>query len=342
MTDDQPGAARAEHELRTLLHRAVATVEPDPAALGRIRHAVPRRRARRRNAWTGAVAATLLAAAVVPALQAVRPFDLSGGTTAGSTDAHGADRTPRATRGSTGGPRTAPLPAQPDGRPTPSADASGSTAATGPGSAAASAPAAVPDCLRTDLGRATAHLEPVDGAGSTYGYFTVRNTSARSCGVTGPGTVAATAGGPADQTRIKVVDHIAGDAATALPAPAAVALPIVLGPGEGYRVRFGWVPEGTCPSSAPRAGAAAPEAPATAAASSGPDAPAAATAEPSPSPTPTADPPSVTVAHTPVGGDPAAASTVITGSCGGTVYRTAPEAVPAESPTAVATPGPSR
>ncbi|MFD0529006.1 hypothetical protein ACFQ1I_22070 [Kitasatospora arboriphila] len=82
MTDDQPGAARAEHELRTLLHRAVATVEPDPAALGRIRHAVPRRRARRRNAWTGAVAATLLAAAVVPALHAVRPFDLSGGTTA--------------------------------------------------------------------------------------------------------------------------------------------------------------------------------------------------------------------------------------------------------------------
>ncbi|MCU7823923.1 hypothetical protein [Kitasatospora sp. DSM 101779] len=341
MTDDQPGSARAENELRTLLHRAVATVEPDPTALGRIRHAVPRRRARRRNAWTGAVAATLLAAAAVPALHAVRPFDLSGGTTAGSTDAHGADRTPRATRGSTGGPRTAPLPAHPDARPTPSTGTSGSAVATDPGSSTASAPVSVPACLRTDLGRGTAHVDPADSAGSTYGFFTVRNTSARSCGVTGPGIVAATAGGPADQTRIKVVDHIAGDAATALPAPGPVALPMVLRPGEGYRVRFGWVPEGACPSSAPRAAVAAPEAPATPAAGSGPVVPAAATTDPSPSPTPTADPPSVTVAHTPVGGDPTAASTVITGSCGGTVYRTAPEAVPAESATATATPGKS-
>ncbi|WP_052390946.1 hypothetical protein [Streptomyces sp. NRRL B-24484] len=341
MTDDQPGDARAEHELRTLLHRAVSSVEPDPTALGRIRHGVPRRRARRRNAWTGAVAATLIAAAAVPTLHAVRPFDLSGGPTAGSADTQGVDRTPRATRGSTGGPRTAPLPAQPDGRPTPSTGAGGSAAAVDPGSTAASTPVSVPACLRTDLGRATTHLDPVDSAGSTYGWFTVRNTSARSCGVTGPGTVAATAGGPADQTRIKVVDHIAGDPATALPAPGPAGLPIVLGPGEGYRVRFGWVPEGACPSSAPRAAVAAPGPTATATAGNPPVVPAAATADPSPSPTPTADPPSVTVAHTPVGGDPTAASTVITGSCGGTVYRAAPEAVPVESPTALATPGPS-
>ncbi|PBC78853.1 hypothetical protein BX265_3643 [Streptomyces sp. TLI_235] len=335
MTDDQPGGTRSENELRALLHRAVAGVEADPAALGRIRHAVPRRRARRRHTWTGAVAATLLAAAAVPALHAVQPFDLSDGPTAGTADAHGADRTPRATRGTQGGPRTAPLPAYPDGRPTPSADGSGSAPATAPGSSPAITSAAVPSCLRTDLGGGAAHVEPADSAGSVYGYFTVRNTSTRSCGLIGPGTVAATAGGPADQTRIKVVDHIAGDPATALPAPGPVALPLVLGPGEGYRVRFGWVPEGSCQSTAPRTAAVTPEAPAVV--STDPVAPGAPTTDPSP--TPTADPPSVTVAHTPSGGIPTAASAVITGSCGGTVYRTAPEALPADTPTAAATPG---
>ncbi|MEV6208647.1 hypothetical protein [Kitasatospora sp. NPDC051914] len=332
MTDDQQGRERAEYELRALFRESVAAVEPDPAALGRIRLAVPRRRARRRHAWTGAVAATLVAAAAVPTLHAVRPFDLSGGPTAGSADAHGASSVPRPSRGSPGGPRSTPLPAFPDGRPTPSASGSGTATDPGQSGAPASAPPAVPACLRADLGRATAHLDTADSAGSVYGYFTVRNTSARSCGLTGPGTVAATAGGPAEQARIKVVDHIAGDAAAALPAPTAVPLPLVLAPGEGYRVRFGWVPEGTCPSSAPRAAAPAAD-------SAAPAVPGAAGTETSPSPTPSAVPPSVTVAHTPEGGVPEAASAVITGSCGGTVYRTAPETVPVEPSTAAPTSG---
>ncbi|MFD9128156.1 hypothetical protein [Kitasatospora sp. NPDC059571] len=331
MTDDLSAEGRAEHELRDLFRQSVAAVEPDPAGLTRLRAAVPRRRARHRYTWTGA-AAVLLAVAAVPALHAVQPFPFSGGPAASGADAyHGAATAAGTLLGTPEGPHSSRHPAQPGstGGAVPTA---GPSADTGP-SAGPSAPAVtVPDCVRADLGRADAHVEAADAAGNVYGFFTVRNTSARRCGLTGAGTVVVTAANGADPARVKVADHTAGDPATALPAPTAQPGPLVLGPGEGYRVRFGWVPEGTCPSS-PSDVKAGPSLAAGAGQASADPAPVAAadpSSGPSPSASPSAAPPAVTVAHTPQAGGPAAASTVISGSCGGTVYRSAPEAVPVE------------
>lgn len=80
-TSGQPGeGSPLERELRALLHRSVADLEPDTAALSRIRIAVPRRRVRYRNTWTGAAAAVLMAAAAVPAIRGVGPLDLTDGS----------------------------------------------------------------------------------------------------------------------------------------------------------------------------------------------------------------------------------------------------------------------
>ncbi|WP_405012553.1 hypothetical protein [Kitasatospora sp. NBC_01539] len=334
MTDGLTGAERTELALRARFHDAVVTLEPDPSALGRIRSAVPRRRARRRQAWAGAVAVALLSVAAVPVLHAARPLALSGGPAAGSTEARDPSAGPRPSPSGRGGPHPLPVPAVPGGGP--AATPSGSALPSPGTSATSAATASVPACVRADLGRAEAHADAPDSAGNVYGYFTVRNVSARSCGITGPGTVTAVAAGGADQSRVKVADHIAGDAAAALPPPGPVSGPLLLAPGTGYRVRFGWVPEGTCPSGAAEARAATTADPAA-----GPTeaaAPESPTDGPSPTATPPAAGPSVTVAHTPDSGTPEAAGTVVTGSCGGTVYRTAPEPVPADpAPTAPAT-----
>ncbi|MEV7024984.1 hypothetical protein AB0O00_22945, partial [Kitasatospora sp. NPDC093558] len=61
-----------ELAVRDLMHRAVAGIQPAPGSLPRIRTAVPRRRAARRGALTGAVA---LAAAVAIGLPALHSAD---------------------------------------------------------------------------------------------------------------------------------------------------------------------------------------------------------------------------------------------------------------------------
>ena len=341
MTDDLPGDERSEYELRARFHQAVGAVEPDPAALGRIRAAVPRRRARHRNAWTGAAAVTLLAVATVPALHAARPLDLPGGPAAESAEAVGPPARSVSGGGLPGGPYTVPVPAVPGG-----GKVTASAGGSAPPSPAASVPGGpapvetVPVCARADLGRGTAHLDDADGAGNVYGSFTVRNTSARSCVLAGPGLITAIAGGSADQTRIKVADHVTGDAAAALPpAPAAPAV-LVLVPGAGYRVRFGWVPDGLgCTVPADGARAVVAEASSDDGAPVVQSGPVASGEDPSPTGTPATPGPSVTVAHIPEGGTPEAAGTVITGGCGGTVYRAAPEAVPSEPPSTTPSPG---
>lgn len=57
----------APDELRGLLHGAVAELTPSDGALERLRHAVPVRRARKRQAVIGAAAAVLLCGTAVPA-----------------------------------------------------------------------------------------------------------------------------------------------------------------------------------------------------------------------------------------------------------------------------------
>ncbi|MEU6231549.1 hypothetical protein [Kitasatospora sp. NPDC047058] len=151
---------------------------------------------------------------------------------------------------------------------------------------------------------------------------------------------------------------------------------LLLAPRAGYRVDFGWVPDaagcpagsGARPSSTAGQGnlagpgpvgtagaaqaagpggsaGAAPAAAPSAAATGAPPASASPTAGPTGAPSPTATPstgPSTpaataTLAHTPAPGSPSVATAVLPGACAGTVYRTAPQLLPAPSaPTASA------
>jgi hypothetical protein len=361
MTDDQylgerePGPEDLTgHELRSMLHRAVADVLPDPEALPRIQRAVPRRRARQRNTWTGAAAAVLLTAAAVPAIQGVRHLDLSGGPAAARTVAE-SDRAGETIGtdgdGTTGRPYTPGPAGGANGRSTPTGvdatSATGSLSTGGSGTQAPSVP--LPGCARADLGRASSHLGAADSSGKVYGWFTVLNTSGRSCELTGAGTVLISAVNGTDPAKVKVVDHTAGDPAAGLPDPAPSSRALVLAPQAGYQVQFGWVPDASCPSPAAASGttgAAGPNAagsnavgsnavgsdPAGSSAvfpstGSSPDASTSPTPAPSPSPSSTTGAPSITLAHTPASGGPAVATAVVDGACAGTVYRAAPQAV---------------
>ncbi|MEV0534690.1 hypothetical protein [Kitasatospora sp. NPDC050463] len=404
-----------EQLVRVLLQRAVAEVQPDPAGLHRIRRAVPRRRAARRGAWTGAAALAVAVAIALPALHDGDHLGLSGGP--GTPGAHGA--TPSATpEGSAAGsdvvgPNRPPYPdvsaATGTGSPSGSVSApphpAASSASTGgvPSTPVAASSTGggddppVPLCLRRDLGQGASRVGAADGEGRIYGYFTVVNTSGRTCRLGGPGSVAVTGTSGTDPARIRVTDHSAGDPATDLPAPrpgAGDGPGLVLAPQAAYRVEFGWVPDGGCratggvsPSatagqsgssgsgagtslamqsggpggpggpggsasgsgsgSGPGSRAVAPADGASVAPTGAPPASATpttgSTSVPSPSATPTtghsAPPATVTIAHTPAPGSPAAASAVLPGACSGTVYRTAPQPVMAPAPTE--TPAPS-
>ncbi|GHH79925.1 hypothetical protein GCM10018781_59050 [Kitasatospora indigofera] len=358
-----PGGPLSAEELlvRDLMRRSVAGLHPDGTALARIRSGVPRRRAVRRGVWTGAVAVAVAAAVVLPALHYPEGLGLSGPAAVGTADATGTVPTPaRTTGGAPAGRPSGPYswggaggttggwPGSPS---TTAAASAGGTAAgavsAGPGAGAPSPP----ECERADLGQGTAQVGEPDAAGAVYGSFTLVNTSGRSCVLGGPGTLLVSAASGSDPALVKVLDHLAGDAATALPDPVGIAAagPPVLAPKAAYRVQFGWVPGGSsCPrpggpaapgpqepaSPAPRVAAdgpsAAPTAGLAAAASSSPSA--GATSAPSPTASPTAGSSapaaSITLAYTPA---PAGAVTVmaaVAGACSGTVYRTAPQPAP--------------
>ena len=372
-----------ERAVRELLRRSVADLQPDGAALARIRSGVPRRRAVRRGAWTGAAAVVFAAAVALPALRIPEQLGLSGpaaATTADSAAATGAAHTD----GGGGATGHLPLPysgSGPGATPSSSVTTAETTAASsavssvppavssaGPGTAVA----VVPDCARTDLGQGTSQVGPPDAAGAVYGSFFLVNISGHSCTAAGAGTMAVSAATVGDPAHVRVADHLAGDAATALPEPAGIAAagPPVLAPGEAYRVLFGWVPGAGCrrssaaPTASPTAQAAtaqpspaavaapaaagsstgAATAPAASAAPSAGGAPGAEAASPSPTatatgaPSPTASPtalpsdpaPSLTLAYTPAPAGSAAVTAVVGGACGGTVYRTAPQAAPVQ------------
>jgi len=349
ISDGRSSDGLMERELRVLLHRVVDEVQPDPAALPRIQRAVPRRRARQRNVWTGAAAAVLLTAAAVPAIHGVQHFDLSGGPASGSAvadadhvgtvgpDGSGATGRPHTPRPASQATASAGTPAGAD-----TASASGSLSSGTGGPSAGTAP--VPGCERADLGQASAHLAAADGSGKVYGWFTVRNTSGRSCELTGAGTVLVSSASGTDPSKVKVVEHTAGDPAGALPDPAGAPRSLVLAPQAGYQVQFGWVPDAPCAKSAapsgqsgtaPTAGAQAAGADSRSAETSAvstADATASPTAGASPTPTPTGEAPSITLAHTPESGGPAVATAVVNGACTGTVYRAAPQEVAVAQP----------
>ncbi|MFC5643423.1 hypothetical protein [Kitasatospora cinereorecta] len=341
-----------ERELRSRLRLSVAMVEPDPAALPRLRAAVPRRRARRRGALTGAAVA-LVAAASLPVLHGVDPFfDLSGDSGIGaigpSDGGHPAHATP-------GGPSTAPLPhpTAAGGGPTGGSASVASAAASPSGGPSEGTPAA-PACAGTDLGRADSRVDPADGSGRMYGWFRLANTSSQSCRIAEVGTLAVASASGAGGGSVRVVGHTAGDPATGLPDPAGAPRELLLTPGASFVVRFGWVPTRSCdaPTAAPTA-QLAPQPVQAVAISPGPGTtPAAAPSagpgdgtSPTPStpstasPTPTASTAGggVTLGYAPSAGGPTVATAVLKGACDGTVYQAAPEPAPTATPAPSAT-----
>lgn len=268
-----------EQVLRSLFAGAVQGLEPSEGALERLRHAVPARRARKRQALVGAAVAAILAGTAIPAALHLGGEDESGTAAGHSTMAgHGEAQGPRPGdahhgdadggslpqparpqgRGQTaGGPGERPSP-QPGGSPSGgvSAGPSGSGAPTaavgnGPQPPAGSA-ALVPECTADQLGVAGSARAP-EADGKVYGGFKVTNVSARGCTVTGPDTVTAASvahGPPPAQPRgVTVTGHTAGDPASGLPDPSAEAPGLLLQPKQAYEVFFAWVPSAqSCPA----------------------------------------------------------------------------------------------
>ncbi|MEU6390198.1 hypothetical protein [Streptomyces sp. NPDC046939] len=331
--------ADGELELRRMMRQAVADIAPTDEALEKLRRAVPARRARKRQALVGAVAAGVFVAMAVPAVLHV--------TKATSSDHPSIAGHSEASRGTTGagpsdgpdGKRTGATPSPSEehekagkkdkekgGKEKPGGASAGASGGPGPASTAA---ATSPVCDANDLSQAVATVGPPQADGTVYGSFRVSNGSSGNCTVDSPGSVVTLAEGAADPARVSVVDHTAGDRATGLPDPSTEPGQLVLEPGMAYEVRFAWVPSGTCPSTGGSTGGT------TAPTGDG---------EPTPTPTPTGttstgsesgasdsglstqlgsedEPGSVVVSHTAEPGAPSAAAT-IPDACAGTVYRT--------------------
>ncbi|MFJ1594351.1 hypothetical protein ACIOD0_29510 [Kitasatospora albolonga] len=336
---DGPGGSGGDGELdevvlRRMLHGAVGGLEPSDRTLEHLQRAVPARRARRRRAAVGAVAAALLIGTAVPAF--VHVADSDGPSTALPAIAgHGEQA--QGGNGEEPGPEApGDRPVKPtdresrqgSGAPDPSRSPSSSTdkdpegAATGGG---ASTPppeglASLPVCDPGQLGVASAGAGAPGADGTVYGSFRIANVSGAECTVSSNGTVGFTALGAADPLKITVVQHMGGDAAPGLPDPSQEPGTVLLKPSMAYEVQFAWVPADTCP-----------------------------TAPPSPSPTPSPDGTggttgegsgqsgtdtqsltrdgggtaegSIAVTHTPETGAPTA-ETKIDNACSGTIYRT--------------------
>ncbi|GHC72557.1 hypothetical protein [Streptomyces flavofungini] len=261
---DPDGLHGDERALRRLLQQAVQEIEPGDAALERLRHAVPARRARKRQALVGMAAAALLVGTAIPALVHVagsggdsdpRPSIIGAGSnqpsqedTGGSKDRgeHGKggkvkDKEDKKDKKEGKGKEGKGKDGKDEGGK--QGGATGGPDPTDDDTDAVSSPS----CDAAQLG-ATGSVAPAETNGTVYGTFRISNTSGNSCTVSSAGSVNAAALGAADQTNVNVVDHTAGDAATGLPDPAQESSALVLKPGASYEVRFAFVPSATCPS----------------------------------------------------------------------------------------------
>ncbi|WP_018529209.1 hypothetical protein [Streptomyces sp. HmicA12] len=336
--DSGAGLGDDELALRRMMRQAVAEIGPPgntDAALDHLRRAVPARRARRRQATVGAIAAGVFVAMAVPAV-----LHVTNSTTSGDRPSIAGNST--ATQGSGGSGKSAGAGGHDSaGSPSHSKDkgkdgnkgkkgdqgkgsGSGATAGTDPASTAA---ASSPTCDANELGTPVPTVGQPDAGGTVYGSFRVTNTSTDNCTVDSGGSLVTIAQGAADPAKVSVVDHTSGDRAAGLPDPSTEPSQLVLEPGKAYEVRFAWVPSAPCtPAGGGSGGTGGGE-------------------EPSPSPstsgdtTPTAgdsadtaqlatqlgsegtEDGSVVVSHTAEPGAPAAAAT-IPDACAGTVYRT--------------------
>ncbi|MBO1333704.1 hypothetical protein J3486_20935 [Streptomyces sp. VRA16 Mangrove soil] len=326
--------------LRRMMRQAVAEIGPPDstdAVLDHLRRAVPARRARKRQATVGAIAAGVFVAMAVPAVLHVTNSGASGdrpSIAGNSTATQGSDAgksSGAAGKDSAGSPSQSKGKDE-DGKKGKKGDqgkgaSAGASAGTDTGSTAA---ASSPTCDANELGTPVTSVGTPDANGTVYGSFTVPNTSGSNCTVDSPGSVVTIAQGAADPTKVSVVDHTSGDQASGLPDPSTEPSQLVLEPGKSYVVRFAWVPSAPCTPSGGDGGG-------------GSGGTGGGEASPSPSAsgdtTPTtgdttdasqlstqlgsdgSDTGSVVVSHTAEPGAPSAAAT-IPDACAGTVYTT--------------------
>ncbi|WP_063730327.1 hypothetical protein [Streptomyces sp. RTd22] len=342
--DDAGDVRRAadidEQALRRMLHYAVDELEPPPHALEHLRRAVPARRARRRQALVGAVAAVVLGGAALPAL--VHVTSASNASNDRPANAASSHRTPQggdsSGRGEGSGGKDPDGPSDKartddhgdkgkDGKKDADKPSKGAQGGDSGGTApdpSSTLNATSPTCSRTQLGGNGGSAGTADAEGRVYGSFRVVNTSGQACMVEGDGRFGVAAQGSADPGKVFFVDHTAGDAAGGLPDPATEPGTLILQPGQAYEVRFAWIPaSGGGPSGCPSSGDGTPTASPTPDAGGPADQPG--SGDPSGSPgggggeQPAA---SVQVSYTPEAGEPAVGSVTLSGACAGTVYGT--------------------
>ncbi|MFD7614448.1 hypothetical protein [Streptomyces sp. NPDC059828] len=329
--DDDNTADLDELGLRRMLHEAVEDLTPADGTLERLRQAVPVRRARKRQALVGVAASVVLLGAAIPAfvhvaesgaLDPASPVNAGHGEHAqGGTGAEAGTDTGDTAPGGEGPGQRSDTDGKPDvtGSPDPRASTSAQESPVAQVVPEESIPPTTPTCGPAQLAVDHTEVGTPDAEGKVYGAFRIANVSGTSCAVTEAGTVAFETAGAADATKISVVEHAAGDAATGLPDPASQPTALLLGPAASYEVKFAFVPSETCPTTGASPDPTTPSEGDSSGAAT--DAEGAA-AEPQLGAADggTADG-SITVSHVPAAGGPTAEAT-IPGACAGTIYRT--------------------
>ncbi|MFJ1928811.1 MULTISPECIES: hypothetical protein [unclassified Streptomyces] len=255
------GADADEDALRRMMRGAVQGLEPRDGTLDHLYRAVPARRARRRQALVGAAAAALLIGTAVPAFLHVAHSD---GSNAASPAIAGHGEQSQGGSGEEPGPGSGGADGGggseghedagggvPDTSASPSASSGQGVEGAAVGSSAdprTSAAADIPVCAPDQLGVASARTGATGADGTVYGTFRIANVSGKNCTVSSGGTVGFEAMGAADPSKIAVVRHTQGDAASGLPDPAEEEATVLLAPEMAYEVQFAWVPEDTCPT----------------------------------------------------------------------------------------------
>ncbi|MGW0784598.1 hypothetical protein [Streptomyces sp. NPDC002913] len=323
-----------EAALRRMLHGAVEDLEPSDGTLDHLHRAVPARRARRRQGVVGAAAAALLIGTAVPAFVHVANSDGSAtaspaiaghgeqaqggsGEDAGA-EADGGKTSGPADSGNTGGKGTEGSSVAPSEGSDPDAEGSGTDA---DGDAQDSVAATTATCDPGQLRVASAETGAAGADGTVYGTFRISNASGDVCSVTSNGTVGFQAAGAADPLKISVVQHTAGDPASALPDPSLEPGTVLLKPSMAYEVRFAWVPSDTCPTTGGSPSPTPTDGDGGGGEGTGADTGTTDTAAQFGSADGGTADGSVAVTHTPEAGAPTA-ETTISNACAGTIYRT--------------------
>ncbi|MFI6474088.1 hypothetical protein ACIBL5_27950 [Streptomyces sp. NPDC050516] len=251
-----------ELALRRLLHGAVDDLTPSEGALDHLRAAVPVRRARKRQAVVGSVAAALLVATAVPAFIHVANTSGSAGDqpavaghgerTHGTSDSASgnSDGVQESTPPSGVGSRSG-TPDSTGRTPQPSRGTTGASAGGATGAGSGPVQANSPVCEAGELSVKSASVGKPDSTGKVYGAFRIVNASDKQCAIGGAGKFNVQAQGAANPAKITVVEHAAGDPAPGLPDPSKDTTRLVLKPAAAYEVRFAWVPSDTCPKAPP-------------------------------------------------------------------------------------------